>query len=180
MVQPGGVLPRAILQQRRSAINVPLMWAAAGGDDSTPVLDRLVERLVLCPQPLEHYGGHMAASVAVRTGWLALRDAMRSWGIQTREDLSTWLRSQGFPGPAPGNHFSARAQEFILTEVSSFDGRVTLLEAASITLVLHTGRETTAQSRPAENVKGPRAQPNPRICRGTALFPESWAMLDEV
>ena len=75
----------------------------------------------------------MAASVAVPTGWLALPDAMRSWGVQTREDLSTWLRSQGFPGPAPGNHLSARAQEFILTEGSSFDGRVTLFEAASIT-----------------------------------------------
>ena len=62
-----------------------------------------------------------------------------------------------------------------LDEGSSFDGRVTLLEAAYITLVLHTGRETTAQSRPAENVERPRA----RICRGTACFPESWAMLDD-
>ena len=96
------------------------------------------------------------------------------------EDLPTWLRSQGFPGPAPGNHLSARAQEFILIEGSSFDGRVTLLEAAYITLKLHTRRGTTAQSRPAENVERPRAQPNPRVCRGTAFFPESWAVLDEV
>ena len=87
--------------------------------------------------------------------------------------------AQGFPGPAPGNHLSACAQEFILTEGSSSDGRVTLLEAAYITLVLHTGRETTAQSRPAENVERPRAQPNPSTCRGT-VFPESWAMQDEV
>ena len=73
------------------------------------------------------------------------------------------VAQSGFPGPAPGNHLCARVQEFILTEGSS-DGRVTLFEAAYIALVLHTGRKTTAQSRPAENVERPRAQPSVPGC----------------
>ena len=38
VVQPEDPIPRAIRQQRWSSINVPLMWAAAGGDETTPVL----------------------------------------------------------------------------------------------------------------------------------------------
>ena len=144
MVQFEEPTPWAIRQQRWSPINVPLMWAAAGGD-TTPVLDWLVERMKSC-EPVVHYGDSMEASVAARTGWLALKGAMRSWGVHSREELSIWLRRQGFPGPAPGNHISARAQEFILTEGCSHDGRVTLLESSFVTLVLHTGRTQTVQN----------------------------------
>ena len=69
VVQPEEPIPRVIRQQRWSPLNVPLMWAAAGGDDTNPVLDWLVERLRSC-EPVVHYGGSMEASVAVRTGWL--------------------------------------------------------------------------------------------------------------
>ena len=140
VVQPEEPIPRAIRQQRWSPLNVPLMWAAAGGDDTNPVLDWLVERLRSCDRVV-HYGGSMEASVAVRTGWLALRGAMRSWEVHSREELPIWLRRQGFPGPAPGNRISAQPQEFILTE-----GRVTLLESSFVTLVLHTGRTQTVQN----------------------------------
>ena len=57
--------------------------------------------MALCFRPMEHC---IAVSVTVRTGWLALTDVMRSWGVHTREDLSVWLRCQVFPGSAPGNH----------------------------------------------------------------------------
>ena len=39
-------------------------------------------------------------------GWTSLRAAMRSWGFTTEQDLSQWLRRQGFPGPQLGNHIS--------------------------------------------------------------------------
>ena len=66
--------------------------------------------------------GSMKASVAVCTGWLVLRGAMRSWGVHSREELPIRLRRQGFPGFVLGNHISARAQEFILIEGCSHDG----------------------------------------------------------
>ena len=40
---PGGSsIPRIVREQRWSPVNVPLMWAAAGQDPSTPVLDWLI------------------------------------------------------------------------------------------------------------------------------------------
>ena len=118
----------------------------------------------------------MEASVAARTGWLALRGAMRSWGVHSREELSTWLRRQGFPGLALGNHISARAQEFVLTEGCSHDGRVTLLESSFVTLVLHTGRTQTVQN-PTSVAERPRVVQRPRP---PPVFSDSWASLDGV
>ena len=42
-VPVGSPLPRAIRQQRWSPLNVPLMWAAASGSDTTPVLQWLMQ-----------------------------------------------------------------------------------------------------------------------------------------
>ena len=75
-------------------------------------------------------------------GWTSLRAAMRSWGITTEQDLSQWLRRQGFPGPQPGNHISARAQEFVLAEGCRFDARVAMLEVVFVTTTLEFGRQT--------------------------------------
>ena len=49
---------------------------------------------------------------AVR-GWDSLRAMMRSWGVFHRADLTQWLRGHGFAAVQPGNHISARAQEFL-------------------------------------------------------------------
>ena len=35
--------------------------------------------------------------VAVAVGWEVLNFAMRSWGLQSKEDLSEWIHNQGFP-----------------------------------------------------------------------------------
>ena len=53
----------------------------------------------------------MAGEAAVHAGWDALQEAMSSWGIQSREDLSEWIHNQGFVQPRWGAHFCARAQE---------------------------------------------------------------------
>ena len=39
----GGPLTRAVRQQRWSPLNVPIMWAAAGSSESTPVVDWLAQ-----------------------------------------------------------------------------------------------------------------------------------------
>ena len=34
---------------------------------------------------------------ALAVGWQSLRDAMRSMGIQSKEQFAEWIHSQGFP-----------------------------------------------------------------------------------
>ena len=63
---------------------------------------------------------------AVRAGWSALRQVLRVWGIEepNHDDV---VVGQGFPGTSPGNHISARAQEFTTGEANCVDARVALL-----------------------------------------------------
>ena len=51
-VPEGGQLPRALQQQRWSPINVPLFWAASGTEESTPVLEWLIEAASEINQPV--------------------------------------------------------------------------------------------------------------------------------
>ena len=111
---PGAQIPAAVCRQRWSPLIVPLFWAAAGQDDSTPVLQWLMHVLSEAPQ-VEFHGNHMSAARAVEVGWNSLKESFRTWGITAREHLTLWLRRQGFPGTRSGNHIGARAQEFIMT-----------------------------------------------------------------
>ena len=94
---------------------------------------------------------------------------MRSWGITTEQDPSAWLRRQGFPGPQPGNHISATAQEFVLAEGCRFNARVAMLEAVFVTTTLEFGRQTIpAREQPNEILTFPgrgqgRSQRDPTI-----------------
>ena len=176
-VPVGSPVPRIVLQQRWSPVNVPLMWAAAGSESSTPVLEFLCE--ITAGVPDIHFNeGTLSTNVAVRTGWQALREAMRSWGVGQEVDLQAWLRGQGFPGPQPGNHISARAQEYILSEGCRSDARVALLEAVFVTTTLEMGRRNAPAS-----ARIPSAATE-RVRRASQVPPRvdhsSWASLDSV
>ena len=97
----GADLLRGIRQQKWSPVDVPLLWAAARGDESTPVLDWLRERAHFIDGAIQFHGGHTEPSVALTTAWAALREVMRSWGIRAREDLSDWLGQLGFLRSSP-------------------------------------------------------------------------------
>ena len=97
-VNSGAPLPRAIRQQRWSPLNVPLLWAAAGHEFSSPVLDWLISEAHSVRDPVDFHEGSEDASTAVRHGLVALREAMRASGIEDADGLSNWLGSQGFQG----------------------------------------------------------------------------------
>ena len=105
-------VPRQILRQTWSALNVPLMWAASSGDEECPVLLWLarageqVKSLTACDAT---WNGREA----VLAGWGALARAMRAWRVHSLEDLSEWIHRQGFPQPRWRNHFSGRAREVL-------------------------------------------------------------------
>ena len=156
------------------------VWAAARGDESTPVMDWLRERAHLMDEAIQFHGGHTEPSVALMTAWEALREVMRSWGIRAREDLSDWLGQHGFPRSSPGSHVRARAQERLIHEACCRDARVALLETVCVAIALHLRRSTThnvhdAPERSSAPVRG--RVPNPRPQQVT---PESWEQLDQV
>ena len=167
-VPAGSEIPRAVRSQRWSPINVPLIWSASGSADSTPVLDWMIMAAGRIVEPINLYEGRMPARDAARTGWLALRQVLRAWYIEEPDNLTDWLRTQGFPGTNPGNHISARAQEFIFGEAIRADARVALLEGVYVQLAIHMGRELVPQPHP----------PSPAVVLGPrAGF--DWSLLDE-
>ena len=111
----GSILPGVIRRQRWSVMYVPLMWAAAGQAASCPLLESLVLVTSAVPEPVTLFGGEMPVSVAARVGWESFQHAMRSWSINSEEDLSALFGRSGFPATRPGNHIPGRAQEHIVT-----------------------------------------------------------------
>ena len=107
-----------------------------------------------------------SVSDAIRNGW-ALREVMRAWRVTTPEELSGWLRSQGFPATRPGQHLSARAQEFIFHEGGVLDARVALLETAFVLITLEQGRGGIP---PVGGVREAKGQTSQQHCwRGEGL-----------
>ena len=99
--------------------------------------------------PVDFHEGSEEASTAVRHGWVALREAMRAWGIEDADGLSNRLVSQGFPRCSPGNQIPATAQEFIWHEVTARDARVALLECVHVLITLQHGRAHSTDRRQA-------------------------------
>ena len=131
----GGPVPSAILRQRWSALNVPIIWGAAGAYTSILFIEWLVSRGFSIHAPVHFHGGQSSVSDSIRIGWIALREVMTAWGVTAPEELSTWLRIQGFLATRHGQHLSVRAQEFIFHEGCVLDARVALLETAFVSII---------------------------------------------
>ena len=84
---------RAIRRQQWSVFNIPLMWAAAMGDRSCPVLQWLAQSAQHLSIPV--CGVEMLGHDAVMAGWKALHHALNVKGIQSVEGLSEWVPDQG-------------------------------------------------------------------------------------
>ena len=82
-------------------MNVPLFWAAAGDDDTNPVFEWLSERAQGMQEAVLFHEGQTEPSQALRLGWVALREVFRNWGVRTREDLTSWLGTHGYPRSSP-------------------------------------------------------------------------------
>ena len=122
-VPAGFPLPRQLRNQKWSPLNVPMMWAAAGVQDSNPVCEWLVTACGDIQEPVDFHGGIISASVAARTGLQVLRNFFRECGIMSEGDLTLWFRTNGFIVAQVGNHISARDEEHILSEASARDAR---------------------------------------------------------
>ena len=87
--------------------------------------------------PLLDINGQVITSEeALTVGWEVLHNAMRSWGVNSREDLSEWKHNQGYPRPWWGAHFRGRVQERIMNMVIARDVRGVGLESVFVQLIM--------------------------------------------
>lgn len=183
------VIPDVIRRQKWSALNLPLLWAAAGNMRTTSVLEWLVSAAELAPVSVS---SGLAASEAIRRGWLRMRAGLRELQIRSQDDLVIWLQRHDFRCLYVGYHFNARAQQFILDELVRFDAQVALLQETFVTLTIALAR---VSDDAASRSSGPAAVPAsaPRVRRripgerrsvrireqcGSVSYP--WHLLDEV
>ena len=131
----GEGIQREIRRHQWSALNVPLLWAAAEDDRLCPMIQWLLEVSQSLPM-VPVAGVQMAGPDAVMTGWESLRDVMRSIEIRSREQFEEWIHNQGFPMPRWLGYISARVQERILNIAVAHDARVSALESVFVSVTL--------------------------------------------
>ena len=153
----------------------------AGGADQeqhTPIVDWLM--LTWSAPQVDVHGGQLGAERAAFIGWTALKEVFSAWRITEREELTKWLRSHGFAGRQPGNHISARAQEYILNVARRIDARVALLEVTYVAVVFFVARHMVPAGVQTREV--PRAQGTHQVSwNNTGGLPSGvWVQLDEV
>ena len=171
-VDLAGEVPREVRRLRWSVFNVPLMWAAAAGDDSCAVLGWLSARAVSLP-PMFVDGVQVSALEALHIGWHVSCDTMRSWGVSSREDFAEWMHRSVFVRPRWGAHFSGKIQERILNAVVVRDVRGTALESFYVHLVMQACSSEGAAAPPEV---GPRATAD----RAPAVGETQWNCLDDI
>ena len=160
----GSLPPRAqqvLDRQRWSTFFCPLLWAAAGDDITHTVLQWLTEALRGAPFEASVGDRCFQGSAAARAGWLALRAAMRSVGIDSKAAFAAWMEQQGSPfmSVAIDSYLSKDAQEHMIPLMSFQDGGVSALEAALSAVALHIGRHL--EDLPAQLPRVPRLPPAP-------------------
>ena len=164
-------VPREIRRQQWSVFNVPLMWAAAEGDNQCALLEwvsSVAERL----PPVQTFRGELTGREVAQAGWRALHGVLRSWGVTSREDLSEWIHNQGFRQPRWGAHFSGRVQERMLNMAIVEDANVALLESLFVHVAVHScvaSCRTVPDAR--ARVRRPRRKEQPV---------QPWEVLDDV
>ncbi len=123
---------RSIQRQKWSDLNCPLIWAAAGSCHSHAILDWL-EAILVDSDPALPEG-------TARTGWLALRQCMRRWGVSSVEDLVEWAGSQGLGTVHAKQYIRKEVQEYIFNVAIRANGNVAALQAAYISATVKLSR----------------------------------------
>ena len=121
--------------------------AAAGPAVSCPVLDWITSSLDACAVHVHSEEGWCIGAVAVQNSFEAiLQAAMRSWDVRDADALLAWLRGEGFRPRSVKAHFSARAQERVLSAAAAHDQQALQLERACVQLALAFGRWPAPQA----------------------------------
>ncbi len=123
---------------------MPLIWAAAAHSSSHTVLDWLSAVLEGSP--------HVLLQGTARTGWLALRQRMREWGIASGEDLAQWFESEGLGTFTVNQYVRREVHEYVINRAVSSDGGVAALEASYVAAVLRLSLQPGAVAEALANI----------------------------
>ena len=125
----GSEISRVVRQLRLSPMNVPQIWAAAGGEERTPVLEWLMGLLSHTTEVLECHEGNITPEVAVQTGWSVLRSVL-GLGRSLIAIAESRFRRQSTREP----HSSE--SPVILEQAFRGNARVALLESAYVAVAV--------------------------------------------
>lgn len=134
---------RVIAPHRWSAVYCSLIWAAAGSDDSHPLVEWLLHVAMHCTVEAPG-GGERPAADVLREAWIALRAGVRSQGVQSQDGLCEWYRMMFGPSIRSGAHLRAEAQMILVDS-----GNGALLDAFLVSVTLTV----------------PCSQTSPRVCQ---------------
>ena len=134
----GNSVPDRILTQRWSALNVPLMWAAAGQAEDNPRVEWLAAQ---CEEAVLRAGANHDV-VAARAAWHALRECMRSLGIGSQDDLRQWFQPRGWNVGRQREFVPRDVQESLLDMAVALNANVADIEKAYVTATLRLARQS--------------------------------------
>ena len=146
-------MPLQVRLYKWSGLNVPLIWAAAGVEDTVPVLGYLATTAAAIPYPIDIAGQSMPAKEGLAYAWRSLRQTFRDWGVNTPDQLADWIGRHGHRRPRPGTYFNRDAQRSILEETCSHNANVSGLETVYVQIVLFLSRQP--QPAPPQQTQRP-------------------------
>ena len=163
-------VPREIRRQQWSVFNVPLMWAAAVGDQECAVLCWISTISEDWPQVQTFFGEMTGRRRPMSGGAHFTQQCVRGASL-SREDLSEWIHNQGFRRRRWGAHFSARAQERIMNMAIAADTNVALLESVFIHVAAHSSssshRTSISEVRPVHHPPAEGGSASPQFIGGS-------------
>eukprot|EP00973_Karenia_brevis_P002166 292776-Karenia_brevis.AAC.1 len=78
-----------------SAFYVPLLWSAAGTEDTDPTVAWLCAAAATLPTVFVFGSCSHQGSAAVTAAWMAWREGLRGLGICDRSSFAQWMEQQG-------------------------------------------------------------------------------------
>ena len=111
-----------VRRQKWSPFLVPALWSAAAQHDKCPVIEWLASAAETLPSPVRLGDDTMPAKDAVLTGWACLKASLPILGIDSTGGLTEWLATHGFRRPQELHHFSAQAQELLVSAAAQHFG----------------------------------------------------------
>ena len=156
-------------------LSVPLMWAAAGHEFSSPLFCWLNTEAHSVRDIQWIHEGSEEASTEVRHGWVALREAMRALGVEMPS--LKLVGSSRFPQVFSLEPDLSQSSGVHSARSHARDARVALLERVYVLITLQHGREGAV---PIQQTDVRPVVPRSGVAQVGEIPSASWEQLDQV
>ena len=115
-------IPPRVIRQTWSPLHCPLIWGAAGGQDSHPIIEGL-EAVTK---------GYPSLALRPHESWHRLRAQIRSWGVNSENELAECMGREGHGRIQPNQYIQQGVQEHIVDRATLADLEIAYLEASYV------------------------------------------------